>query len=251
MDINPEDEISYTAQYPEAFLKFVENEYCTKHWRVPINKLQSLPSSNPISSATASGSCQSFFDPYDFSSDDEEYWTPNNVAEMTPGRSDHSACLLTAARLYSNSQPEAPKNWGQINPNLNDYHSDPMEFSSTFWITDITDWWRQQEETHSKYADLSNLACDITSIITHGVGVETSFSLRWDVIGWKQSRTTGETHREKVVVRQFAQANNCILTGTNLELDNTNTENDSEMMKETEERNLHRMAMVHHFLEMW
>jgi len=31
MDINPEDEISYTTQSKEAWLKYVENEYCTKH----------------------------------------------------------------------------------------------------------------------------------------------------------------------------------------------------------------------------
>jgi len=31
MDINPEDETSYTTQYQEAFLKYVENEYCAKH----------------------------------------------------------------------------------------------------------------------------------------------------------------------------------------------------------------------------
>jgi hypothetical protein len=158
---------------------------------------------------------------------------------------------LTAARLYLNSPPEAPKNWGQINPNLNDYHSDPMEISSTFWIPDITDWWRQQEETHSKYADLSNVARDIFSIIPHGVGVEASFSLGRDVIGWRQSKTTGETLREKVVVRQFARANNGILAGTDSELDTMNTENDSEMKKEAEERKLHRMAKVHDFLEMW
>jgi hypothetical protein len=150
-----------------------------------------------------------------------------------------------------NSPPEAPKNWGQINPNLNDYHSDPMEISSTFWIPDITDWWRQQEETHSKYADLSNVARDIFSIIPHGVGVEASFSLGRDVIGWRQSKTTGETLREKVVVRQFARANNGILAGTDSELDTMNTENDSEMKKEAEERKLHRMAKVHDFLEMW
>jgi hypothetical protein len=97
---------------------------------------------------------------------------------------------LTAARLYSNSPPEASKNWGQINPNLNDYHSDPIEISSTFWIPDITDWWRQQEETHSKYADLSNIASDIFSIIPHGVGVEASVSFGQDIIGWRQSKTT-------------------------------------------------------------
>jgi len=81
MDINPEDETSYTTQYQEAFLKYVENEYCAKHRHVPVNELQSLPSSNHISSATASRSCRSSFDPYHLSSDDQEYLTPNNVAE--------------------------------------------------------------------------------------------------------------------------------------------------------------------------
>jgi len=41
------------------------------------------------------------------------------------------------------------------------------------------------------------------------------------------------------------------LAGTDPELDTTNTENDSEMKKEAEERKLHRMAKVHDFLEMW
>jgi len=173
------------------------------------------------------------------------------VSETTPGRSDRAARLLTPARLYLNSPPEAPKNWGQINPNLNDYHSDPMEISSTFWKPDITDWWRQQEETHSKYADLSNVARDIFSIVPHGVGVEASFSLGQDVIGWRQSKTTGETLCEKVVVRQFARANNAIMAGTDPELDTMNTENDSEIKTEAEERKLHRMAKVHNFLEMW
>jgi len=251
MDINPEDETSYTTQYQDAFLKYVENEYCAKHRRVLVNKFEMVESSNFVPSATASGSYQSSFDPYDSSSNDEEYLTPNNVAETTPGRSNRAARLFTAARLFLNSPPEAPKNCGQINPNLNDYHFGPMEISSTFWIPDITNWWRQQEETHSKYADLSNVARDIFSIIPHGVGVEASFSLGRDVIGWRQSKTTGETLREKVIVRQFARANNGILAGTDPELDTTNTENDLEMKKEAEERKLHRMAKVHDFLEMW
>jgi len=126
-----------------------------------------------------------------------------------------------------------------------------MESSSTFGIPDITDWWRQQEETHSTHADLSNVARDIFSIIPHRVGVEDCFSLGQDVIGWRQSKTTGETPREKVVLRQFARANNWILAVTDPELDTTNTENDSEMKKEAEERKLHRMAKVQDFLEMW
>jgi len=31
MDINPEDETSYTIQYQEVFLKYVENKYCAKY----------------------------------------------------------------------------------------------------------------------------------------------------------------------------------------------------------------------------
>jgi len=111
MGINPDDETSYTIQFQEAFLKYVENEYCAKHRRVPVNKLETVPSSNLVPSATASGSYQSSFDPYDLSSDDEEYLTPINVAETTPGRSDRAARLSTATRLYLNSPPEAPNNW--------------------------------------------------------------------------------------------------------------------------------------------
>jgi len=127
---------------------------------------------------------------------------PKKVAEMTPGRSDRTARLLTAARLHLNSPPQAPKNWRQVNPNRNDYHSNPIHICSTFWLPDITDWWHQQEETHSKYADLSNVARNIFSIIPHGVGVEASFSLGQDVVAWRQSKPTGKTLREKVIVRQ-------------------------------------------------
>jgi len=143
MDIHPEEETSYTTQYQEAFLKYVDNAYYAKHRHAPVKQLETVPSSNLVPSATASGSYQSSSDPYDLSSDDEEYLTPNNVRETTPGRSDCAARILTAARLYLNSPPEAAKNWGQINPNLNDYHSDRMEICSTFWIPDITDWWRR------------------------------------------------------------------------------------------------------------
>jgi len=69
----------------------VENEYCAKHRRAPVNKLETVPSSNLVPSATASGSYQSFFDPYDLSGDDEECLVPNNVPETTPGRSDRAA----------------------------------------------------------------------------------------------------------------------------------------------------------------
>jgi hypothetical protein len=150
-----------------------------------------------------------------------------------------------------NSLPKAPKNWVQINPNLNEYHSYPIKISWTFSILDITDWWRQQQETHSMYDDLPNVAHDIFLIIPPGVRVEASLSFGLDVIGWRQSKTTGETLREKGIVRQFARANNGTLGGTDPELDSTNTENFSEMKKVEEEWKLCRMAKVHDVLEMW
>jgi len=110
LDINPDDETSYTTQYQEAFLKYVENEYCAKHQRVPVNKVESLRSSNLVPSTTASGSCQSSIDPYDLSSNDEEYLMPNNVAKTTPRQSDHAVYFLTATTLYLNSLSQVPKN---------------------------------------------------------------------------------------------------------------------------------------------
>jgi len=52
-----------------------------------------------------------------------------------------------------------------------------MEISTTFWLPDITDWWHQQEETHPKYADLSNVPQNILSIIPRVVGVGPVFPL--------------------------------------------------------------------------
>jgi len=91
LNINPEEETSYTTQYQQAVLKYVENEYCAKHRRALVNKQETVPSSNLVPSATASESYQSSFDPYDLSSDDEEYLMPNNVPETTSGRSDRTA----------------------------------------------------------------------------------------------------------------------------------------------------------------
>jgi hypothetical protein len=80
------------------------------------------------------------------SSNDKEYQTAQNVAKKTPGRSDRAVHLMTAARPHLNSPPEAPKIWGKINPNLNDYHFDLIMTSSKFSILDIPDWWRPQKE---------------------------------------------------------------------------------------------------------
>jgi len=196
------------------------------------------------------GSCQSFFDAYDLSSNDEEYLTSNNVGEMTPGRSHCAARQLTTAWRCLNSPPEPLKNWGHIYPNLNDYHSDPIEISSTFWLPDITDLSHRPEKMHSKYADLCDVASDIFSVIPHGVRVEPSISISRDVIGWRPSKATCGTLCERVVVRQCGRANNGNFAGAVTELDASNTENNSEVKQEPEQTKLHRMAKVHDLLEM-
>jgi len=56
---------------------------------------------------------------------------------------------------------------------------------------------------------------------------------------------------EVVIVRNFAQVNNGILAVDYTALDTTDTENDLILKTEVEERNFHRMAKVHNFLEMW
>jgi len=86
------------------------------------------------------------------------------------------------------------------------------------------------------YADLSMESRDIFSIILHGVGVETSFSLRRDHIRLRQSKTTAATLWEKVVVRQFARCNNAILGTNNPESDTTYTGKGSEMKKDADQR---------------
>jgi len=90
-----------------------------------------------------------------------------------------------------------------------------------------------------------------TSIIPHGVGVEASFSLVRNDIRWRQSKTTGETFRERAVATQFVQASNGIFAGSVPSLDTAYSGNDSDMKRDVKESKLHWMAKVHNFLEMW
>jgi len=99
MDINPEDETSYTTHYQEACLKYVGNECCAKHQPMSGVKPDNVPHSIIPPSAKASGFGQLHFDPHDLSSDDEESITPESVAETTPRQSDCPAHILTAAKL--------------------------------------------------------------------------------------------------------------------------------------------------------
>jgi len=81
--------------------------------------------------------------------------------------------------------------------------------------------------------------------------VEACFSLRRDVLGWRQSKSTGDTVRKEVVVRQFAVGNNGVLAGEDPALDTTNTNNNLDMKREPVQKELHRMAKIHNFVDMW
>jgi hypothetical protein len=200
MDVNPEDTGSFTGKYTHRFLKYVEHEYCSKDPILPNFILETTNDNDPFSTSPVSGPGHLFYNPNVLSTDDAEYMTPANLIESTPGRSHCAAQPLTTTTLYLKSLPEAPRRWGQINPNLNDYHTDAIDVSSAFWMSDVTDWWRNQEKLNPKYADLANVVHDIFSIMPHTVGVKASISHGRDVIGWRQSKTTGQTLREKVVV---------------------------------------------------
>jgi hypothetical protein len=101
------------------------------------------------------------------------------------------------------------------------------------------------------YADLSNVARDIFSIIPHRVRVKGRFSLWQNSIGWSQLEPTGETLRNNVDVRKYAQANHGIMAGDKPVLDPTEAENDIELTRDAEERQLHGVAKVLNLLELW
>jgi len=249
MDINPEDETSYSTQYQEAFLKYVENEYCAKHRHLIVTKPESILNNNLVSSAMASRSGQTSYDPYDSSSNDGEYLMPNNVAKMTPGWSNCAARPLTAARLYLNSPPELTQNGGKLIRIL-------MITTLTKWTLVVHVGYRISptgcgSKKKCTESNLPNVARDEFSTIHHGVGVEARFSHRRDVFRWRQPNTTGESVPEKVVVRQFARANSGLLAGDDPVLDPTSTDNNMEMNREAEQQTLHWMAKVLDVLEMW
>jgi hypothetical protein len=54
--IHPDDKTSYTTHNQGSFLKYVENEYGTRYWHMPVNTASCAPSSNLIPSAMASES---------------------------------------------------------------------------------------------------------------------------------------------------------------------------------------------------
>jgi len=61
---------------------------------------------NLFSSTMSSGSGESSSDPFDLSSDNDEYSIPKTVMKTMVGERDRAAWLLTVPNLYINSTPE-------------------------------------------------------------------------------------------------------------------------------------------------
>jgi len=73
MLIHRADDTSYTTQYQEAFLKYVENESWANHRHLDVIKPGIIPSNNLFSTGMASRSGQFPSDGYNFSCNHEEY----------------------------------------------------------------------------------------------------------------------------------------------------------------------------------
>jgi hypothetical protein len=107
MHINSKAMTLYTTIYHEAFLNYVENEYCAKHRHLPVIKPQRVLSSNLFPSAMAARSSQFSFSPLNLSSNDKEQVMLTAVADTVPKGSDRAASIVTAARLCLNTAVES------------------------------------------------------------------------------------------------------------------------------------------------
>jgi predicted AAA+ superfamily ATPase len=99
MDINSDKVTSYTSQYQEAFLKYVEHKYWANHRRAPVTRPESILNNTLLFSDMTSSSGQLSYNRYYLTGDDNEDSIPNNVVEYVLRPSDHAARLMTAARL--------------------------------------------------------------------------------------------------------------------------------------------------------
>lgn len=213
MNIDYRDPASYTFQYTEAFLRYWEANYILSN------------DSGKIKSEMGEEGAILFDDESQHTPDESIYISDSDdmgfeesvrstYPIITPARASQRDRMKEVARSYLSTPPVNILAVNQYRPNIDDLKSeDPDEMTAGFWKPDIAAYWLHQEKVCGEYALLSRMARDIFSVIPHGVGVESSFSLGRDLIGWRQSSTNGETLRRKVIVRQYARSNSGILPG--------------------------------------
>ena len=210
MNIDPKDSESYTAQYTEAFLNYWEEMYVIPQCTRKVKVEEKDDRDTETESATYNGSSTSRSTSPDVayfsdSSDEFIHGSDPTCPPVTPARALQQDRLMEVARKYINSANADPATLGQHPPKTDDLKSDdPQEMTAAFWKPDVAAYWQAQENSLSEFAPLARMARDVFLVIPHSVGVEASFSLGRDIMGWRQCRTAGDTLQKKVVVRQFA-----------------------------------------------
>jgi len=244
--VSPASPGSYTSQYTQAFLDYWEKNYVSKMIEKATIKLEPAGPSPAKANAGSLPKPSNFVYCVDSDSDDE---IPASLLTATPRRTNHRAQLVGIARQYLENSRIDAASIGQINPanddSLTDPDANPNDVTGSFWSPSVAAWWKQQVNTASEYAPMAEMARDIFSVIPHGVGVEASFSLGRDVIGWRQSKTSGSTLQQKVVVRQWARSNQGILADT---FSDTLLDNDVEGKVDAEQSKLKKLATLTDFM---
>jgi hypothetical protein len=207
MHITQEDVTSYTPQYQEAFLMYVEIKHCTIHRYLTVIKPKCVPMNNRCTSAMFWTAGESSFATYGLPSDDEEYSMPNSVSYTMPRQSNHAVHQPTAKGLVWIHHLNKHRIGGKLiwiilitTPTLGCL---ARKFGYRISLTGGVS---KRKCTHHR--EISPMwTHDILSIIPPGVGVEARFSLQRDVISWWRSKTTGKKLRNTVSLRMFVWAN--------------------------------------------
>ena len=240
MNIDPKDSESYTAQYTEAFIDYWEEMYVVPQCAPKSRKedLDSHETKSDMDSAMFDSSTSRSASPdvayFRERSDDfaDSSGTPA-CPPITPARVLPQDRLMEVARKYIKSVNADPAALGQHPPKTDNLKSEnPQELTAAFWKPDVAAYWQEHEDSCTEYAPLARMARDVFSVIPHGIGVEASFSLGCDVLGWRQCRTSGDMLQKKVIVRQFSRSNPGILAGADIGLPNNATAAQNEQKEE-------------------
>ena len=245
MAIASEDGDSYTTQYSNAFLAYWESNYVNISVGGQVN--QNKMENEGGGSESTRNAEKRIPRIYGLDSSDEDDDLEVIGSSSTPRTTSRKTLLMQQARQYLANAPviiESEQNDYPVGDELLSH--DPEELTASFWYPDVAGWWLKQETTMGEYRDLARMARDIFSVMPHGVGVEASFSLGRDVISWRQSRTTGVTLQQKVVVRQWARSNNGILP-EDIANQLLPSSSDDEQRKREDQR-LDRLATLRDFL---
>ena len=250
MGVSNDNADSYTRQYSDAFLDYWEKNYVIGDGE-GTNEVKKEEFGGPLSDlgenvsiGKKGGGIKVYtIDSSDEDTDEEVTAKPNS----TPRSASRKAYLMQQARQYLANGRVDPNTLPQNQPQGDDLLSeDPEEVTASFWYPDVGGWWYNQEKMLGEYRDLAKMARDIFSVMPHGVGVEASFSLGRDVIGWRQSKTSGITLQQKVVVRQWARSNDGLFPEEIGMLDIS--DNDNEEKRQKEDRKLNQLASIKDFI---